>query len=65
MRKSTTSSSGSEAFVFVNAILEERGVGQAELEEHRRELEHLRSRLVELVLADANELGPVAEGWSD
>ena len=46
--------------VFVNAILDERGAGEAELEEHRRELERLRSRLVDLVLEEASELGTAA-----
>lgn len=46
--------------VFVNAILEERGAGEAELEEHRRELERLRSCLVDLVLEEASELGSAA-----
>jgi hypothetical protein len=46
--------------VFVNAILEERGAGEEELEAHRRELERLRSRLVQLVLEEAKELGAAA-----
>jgi hypothetical protein len=46
--------------VFVNAILEERGAGEAELDAHRRELERLRSRLVQLVLEEAKELGAAA-----
>ena len=35
--------------VFVRAILEQRGATEAELDEHRLELEHLRRRLARVV----------------
>lgn len=35
--------------VFVRAILEQRGAGTIELDEHRREIDRLRRRLAQLV----------------
>lgn len=38
-----------KGLVYTRAILEERGANEAELEEHRREIERLRYRLAEVM----------------
>lgn len=41
-----------KGLVFARAILEERGVGAAALEEHGREIDRLRERLAQVVQRD-------------